>query len=217
MKKHFDLSLSLQPAKHLPFELYQVFAIFVVPIALIYFGVIPAEWRLVVLLMGALMIYGIIRKEKWSLRMLGVTRFHTEKAFIPYLIFTVTGVFFIIGLASVWHHTPQFEAGNMLHLLFLFLPISALQEFAYRGYLMPVLYHIYRSPVRIIFINTILFAFLHVIYPEAQVNLPLAFIGGLGFSMMYYRYPNLILISLTHAILNFTAVLYGFFTLPNVL
>lgn len=214
MDKHFDLSVQSVNFRKMPFELYQVFMIFVVPVALIYFGVIPDQWRLFVLVVGGLFIYGIVKKEKWSMEMLGLNEFHTERALKPYVIFTVVGIFFLIGLAYLNGFSAQVVPDNYLHLLFLFLPVSALQEFAYRGYLMPVLHFIYRSPVRVVIINTLLFTFLHVIYPDMEVNLPLAFVSGLGFAMMYYRYPNLILISISHAILNFVAILYGFFIIP---
>ena len=216
-KTHFDLSLTLSRLKNLPFELYQVFMIFVVPVALLYFGIIPIEWRFFVLTFCALMLYGIIRKEKWNMEMLGIREFHTEKQLKPYIIFTLIGIFFIIGTALFFGMNPKISTDNALHLFLLFIPVSAFQEFAYRGFLMPILYRIYKSPVRIVFVNALLFTFLHIIYPDAYVSLPLAFIGGVGISMMYLRYPNLILISIAHAIFNFTAVVYGFFVVPNLL
>lgn len=214
---HIDLSLKSSALKNLPFELYQVFMIFVVPVALLYFGVIPIEWRFFVLAFCALMIYGIVRKEKWSMEMLGIKDFHTEKELYPYVFLAVTGILFIIGLAKILGMPPTISTDNSLHLFLLFIPVSAFQQFAYQGFLMPILNRVYKSKVRIVFVSALLFTFLHIIYPDAFVNLPLAFIGGIGFSMMYMRYPNLILISIVHAIFNFTAILYGFFIVPNLL
>ena len=214
---HLDFSLKSASLKNLPFELYQVFMIFVVPVALLYFGIIPIEWRFFVLAFCALMIYGIIRKEKWNMDMLGIKEYHTEKQLTPYIVFTLVGIFFLIGTAGLFGMTPKISTDNALHLFLLFIPVSAFQQFAYQGFLMPVLYRIYKSPVRIVFVNALLFTFLHIIYPDARVNLPLAFVGGIAFSMMYLRYPNLILISIAHAVFNFTAILYGFFVVPNLL
>lgn len=214
---HFDLSLKSSALKNLPFELYQVFMIFVVPVALLYFGVIPMQWRFFVLAFCALMIYGIIRKEKWSMEMLGIKEFHTEKELTPYIVFALIGIFFIIGTAYLFNMHPKISTDNALHLFLLFIPVSAFQQFAYQGFLMPILHRVYRSKVRIVFVSALLFTFLHIIYPDADVNLPLAFIGGIGFSMMYMRYQNLILISIVHALFNFTAILYGFFVIPSLL
>jgi membrane protease YdiL (CAAX protease family) len=58
--------------------------------------------------------------------------------------------------------------------------------------------------------------FLHVIFPNPMIGLPIAFIGGIGFAVMYLRYPSLPLIILSHALINFFVVLYGFFVVPGV-
>jgi len=58
-----------------------------------------------------------------------------------------------------------------------------------------------------------LFALPHAMYPHPEINTPIAFVGGLWFAVLYLVYPNLLLISLSHAALNFTAVLYGFMSL----
>ncbi len=216
-KTHFDLSLKSASLKNLPFELYQVFMLFVLPVTLLYFKIIPIEFRFFVLAFCALMIYGIIRKERWSMEMLGIREFHTEKELKPYIVFALIGIFFIIGTAGLTGMSPKISTDNALHLFLLFIPVSAFQQLAFQGFLMPVLYRAYKSPVRVVFITALLFAFMHIIYPDAHVSLPLAFMGGLAFAMMYLRYPNLILISIVHAIFNFTAVLYGFFVVPHLL
>lgn len=64
----------------------------------------------------------------------------------------------------------------------------------------------------VIIINGLLFSFLHIIFPKPQIMLPLALMAGLGFAFIYYKFQNLILISLSHGILNFFAVLYGLFS-----
>ena len=58
--------------------------------------------------------------------------------------------------------------------------------------------------------------FLHSIFPNPTIGLPIAFIGGLGFALMYMKYPSLLLIIISHSIINFFVVLYGFFVIPGV-
>jgi membrane protease YdiL (CAAX protease family) len=86
-----------------------------------------------------------------------------------------------------------------------------LQEIAYRGFLFPKLQELSQKWWVVIGANTVLFTFLHIIYPIPGIMLPVAFFSGLALSIMYRYYPNLILISLAHAVLNFIAVLHGFF------
>lgn len=98
-----------------------------------------------------------------------------------------------------------------MHLLFFFIPISIAQEFLYRSFLMRELSSLHLSFFSVILVNTFLFTFLHVIYGSLSFVLPMTFVAGIGFAWMFKKYPNFYLISLSHALLNFTAVLYTFF------
>lgn len=81
---------------------------------------------------------------------------------------------------------------------------------------MPALASVERSPAALILTNAVLFTFLHAVFPNYLINLPLAFVGGIAFASMYYKYPNLWLIMISHAVLNFVAVWYGFFTVAGL-
>jgi membrane protease YdiL (CAAX protease family) len=97
--------------------------------------------------------------------------------------------------------------------LALFIPISVLQEIIFRGILMHMLKRAFQSIPFIIILNASLFALIHIIYLNTSIIMPLTFIGGLGFAWMYHKYPNLIMISISHTVLNFTAMILGFFVL----
>ena len=162
----------------------------------------------------ALLLYGIIKRANWTYADLGVRK-DFMKSFWPYLIFTVLGVGALIWISEI---VPQIDTNWMSgwwensRFLLLFIPISVLQEVIFRGILMHMLIRAFKSPVFIILLNASLFALIHIIYLDAKIILPLTFIGGVGFAFMYYKYPNLILISFSHTILNFTAMILGFFT-----
>ncbi len=190
--------------------LYQIFFIFVLPIALLVFGIVPLEWRMLVLCVAMLFMYGIIQNEKISDNTMGIS-LNFKKHIVPYLIFTLIGAIVFVKLSDFLSINPNIVWWQHAHFLFLFLPVSLLQEIAYRGFLFPKLKELTKSWLVIIFVNTILFTILHAIYPMPGLMLPVAFISGLALAVMYRFYPNLILISLSHAVLNFIAVLHGFF------
>ena len=73
-----------------------------------------------------------------------------------------------------------------------------------------------RSATAVIVWNALLFAGLHIIYPDLAISLPLIFAGGLGFASLYYVYPNLFLVSASHVVLNFFALLYCFFSFTSL-
>lgn len=191
--------------------LYQIFFIFILPIALLIFGVIPVTWRMVVLCVAMLFMYGVIQNEKISDAEMGLGAKSFQRSIIPYILFTILGAVFLIRLSGhlgirpsiVWYESP--------HLLFLFLPVSLLQEIAYRGFLFHKLRQLSSKWWVVVGANVVLFTILHAIYPMPDIMLPVAFVSGIGFALMYRFFPNLLLISGAHAILNFIAILYGFF------
>lgn len=195
----------------------QIVLVFILPIILLYAGVIPVEKRIIVLgiMVGALVL--VLFLEQWNLKMLGIRRDTIKDYLVPYIVFTFAMVLLITlfgenitkkeELAQWWNHN---------HFLYRFLIVSGLQEIAYRGYLMPALGKITQKPVLLILSNAIIFTFLHILFPNPLVGLPVAFIGGVGFAIMYYRYPNLPLIIISHSIINFCIILYGFFVIPGI-
>lgn len=205
----YDIVLSMEHDREL--VLYQIFFIFILPIALLTFGIIPISWRMVVLCVAMLFMYGVIQNEKISDHEMGLGQKGFLKAFIAYVVFTVAGIFFLVKLSRFFGIYPNIIWWKSTHLLFLFLPVSLLQEIAYRGFLFHKLKQLSSKWWVIIGANTVLFTILHVIYPLPQIMLPLAFFSGIGFAVIYRYFPNLILISLAHAVLNFVAILYGFF------
>lgn len=191
--------------------LYQIFFIFILPIALLVFGIVPIEWRMLVLCISMLFMYGVIRKEKITDETMGLSKRTFKKSLIPYLVFTLVGAVIFVKLSEVLAISPGIIWWQNIHFIFLFLPVSLLQEIAYRGFLFPKLQELSHKWWVVIGANTVLFTFLHVIYPIPSIMLPIAFFSGLGLAIMYRYFPNLILISFAHAVLNFIAVLHGFF------
>lgn len=193
----------------------QVLFFFVLPITLLYFHIIPLGWRVPVLLVFSLLIYGVIKKEGWTNRDMGLTLTNFKEAFPTYLTATAVASIVVIVFAHMLHMTPVSDWWTKPHFLYLFLVVSFFQEFAFRGFLMPILGRVFPDAFTIVLVNALLFSGMHAIYPIPAVGLPFSFVAGLFFATLYRRYPNLLLVSACHAILNFMVVWYGFFTIPH--
>lgn len=189
----------------------QIFFIFVFPVALLISGAVPVSWRMFMLCSSMLLMYGIIVHEKMSDAACGISRKNLPKSIFAYGVFTLLGIGALEFLSNLWNLEGVSIWYKSPHLLFLFLPVSLLQEIAYRGFLFPKLAIITDKKWVLILLNTILFTLIHTIYPRPEVMVPFAFVIGLAFAIMYDRYPNLILISIAHSVLNFYAILHGFF------
>lgn len=188
----------------------EIFFLFILPVLLIYLNIIPKEVRLGVLALVFFILIGIVVKEKWSFKSLGIRLDNIQSGLLPYTLFTIFSVGVVFLIARLAHSGTVENWWKDMHFQFLFLPISFIQEFAYRGFLIPRLKGVIASPWLVIVINAAIFAFLHIFYPNAVVNLALTFFGGIGFAALYYRYPNLFLATISHCILNFVTVYFCF-------
>jgi len=190
----------------------QILYLYIMPILLVYYGIIPGEFRIIVLFAIAVLLLGIIKHNAWTHADMGIRK-DFMKDILPYTLFTVAGIGFTIWLASVAPHPPFPRWWENMKFLLLFIPISVLQEIIFRGVLMNMLRRAFTNPIFIIVLNASIFALIHVIYLNSIFVLPFTFIGGIGFAWMYYQYPNLILISLSHTLFNFVAMILGFFVI----
>jgi len=190
----------------------QILYLFILPILLLYFKVIPENYRVIMLLIVTILMFGIVKHAKWAYSDMGIHKTFMEDI-VQYTIMTVGGVLFLVWLAQVVPHSPFLGWWKNIKFLILFIPISVLQEIVFRGILMNMLMRVFKSPIFIIVLNSAIFAFMHVIYLNSIFVLPMTFIAGLAFAWMYYRYQNLILISVSHTILNFVAMILGFFVI----
>jgi membrane protease YdiL (CAAX protease family) len=196
----------------------QILFVFFVPIFLLQTGVIRAENRIWILILVVTILTMILVYEKWDSKMLGLSKQNFKKFLPQYFVFTAIGVLFIIYLSEGILNKEEIKNWwNYSHFLYMFFIVSFFQEIAYRGYLIPALGKLTnKNTSTIIFVNALLFTYLHIIFGNLGISLPLAFLAGISFSSMYIKYPNLILIIISHSILNFFAVLYGFFIIPGI-
>ena len=188
----------------------QILYLFIIPTLLLYFKIIPREFRLLLLFSVSLFLYGIVRHSKWTWSNLGVSK-KFMKDIVPYTVFTLAGVGFLFWLSAIVPHSPFLNWWKNLKFLIFFIPVSIFQELAFRGILMRMLRQVFTNPAFIIIMNATIFSLIHIIYINATFVLPLTFIAGIGFAWIYYKYPNLILISISHTALNFVGMVLGFF------
>ena len=188
----------------------QILYLYVIPTLLLYFKVLPGNFRFLLLIGVALLLLGIVKHDKWTYADLGIRK-DFMKDIVPYSLFTAGGVFFLVWLAQIVPHSPFLEWWENAKFLLLFIPLSIVQEIIFRGILMNMLERTFSSVIFIVALNAAVFAMMHVIYLNSIFVLPMTFIAGIGFAWMYSQYKNLPLISISHTILNFVAMIMGFF------
>ncbi len=193
----------------------EIFIIFILPILLWYFGLVSIKYRFRVFVLMNIATVMIVWKEHWSLRQFGLRIDNFYASTVPYILFTIIGFLFLFFLAKLHKRDIVDERKTSNHFIYWFIILSFSQEFLYRAFLMPRLLGLF-SPVLAIIVNTFLFGILHIIYPELKKNLFIIVLAGFAFATVYYYYPNLILISISHSILNYVAVMYGYFSFYKI-
>ncbi len=194
----------------------EIGAIFVGPIVMLATGVWPIDDRRAWLGVPVLaLILQSIYREKWSFKKLGIRIDNLRQSLLPYVLFTVFVLSLVLLGVRLFNRHPADNWFRDIHFQFFFLLTSFFQELAYRGYLVPKLESLVRSPVLQVLINATLFSALHYFFPQPGLVLPGTFLLGVALTLMYKKYPNLLLAGLAHSAINFAAVLFCFVSLDG--
>lgn len=195
---------------------FEFFSLALGPVVLLTIGVIPKQFRFLVIIaiscIVSFAIYLRMKNKKWGWRDIGIRVDNIVEAYPLYTLFTVIGAMTICLVSNylgLEHRAVTIEAMAKLAGLSIF--VSVLQEFLYRGYLLKLAQDIWQSRYTVILTNIVFFTLLHIFYRNLAFILPLAFVGGIIFTLIYIQKPNLILVSCMHIVLNFTALHTGFF------
>jgi uncharacterized protein len=188
---------------------FELFGLLTLPLILLLPKTIPLSIKgaTIVLLVVIIIILSI--NEKLSPKELGLRTDNLKESLLPYSIFTAIGVVVMILLSQTLHKEPITRWWTYSHLQWAFLPISAVQEFVYRAFAQTKLQKVANASVAIL-IAAALYSGMHILWKEPLI-LIMTFIGGIGWGYLWNKHPNLILLTLSHTILNFLVVYLGFF------
>lgn len=191
-----------------------IILLYILPFALVVGGVVSVELRRLLYVIGGIVAFIFTRHARLSWRDFGFRLDNARAALLPYAAFAVLGAAGIVAVALASGRVPRAEWWLAPHFRYgLLIPVSAAQEFFYRGMLMPMLAVVTQRRWLVVLLNAALFTFLHIIFPDSAIVLPLAFLGGLVFAALWLRWSNIWLASATHIVLNaaFTMFCYGGF------
>jgi membrane protease YdiL (CAAX protease family) len=193
------------------FRIIEFLLVTLFPVSIMTFGLVPAVFHYLLLIIVVTYAGIAIAYRKWTRYDLGI-RTDTLIYWKEYSLWTVAAVIFVwwvyheIGMSKpLWSHLM------LAKLMLVSVLLSFLQEFLYRGYLFRLFEDVTKRRLWIVIPNIIVFAYMHTIFPNWRVIIPLTAAGGILFALIYHRYPNFWLISGMHFALNFTALYLGFF------
>jgi len=186
--------------------------LFIVPPILFYFNIVNYKYRFYALTGITIIAINIMLLEGWNLTDIGFRLDNFVRDILPYALFTVAiSILLIVISRNILQKEHKIHWWTNQHLLWAFIPISFLQEFLFRSFLIPLLHNIFVSATIIVLVNALLFMLIHIIYKHTLVDLLMVFLEGLLLATMYMMYPNLILIALAHSAHNFIAYYFNYF------
>jgi len=189
-----------------------VVCLFIVPPFLFYFNLVKFKYRFYALTGITIIAINIILIENWNFEDMGLRLDNFLPSLFPYVIFTIAiSILMIVISRNILRKDHKIHWWTNQHLLWGFIPISFLQEFLFRSFLIPLLHSIFFSAIVVVLINAVLFMLLHIIYKHTVVDLLMVFLEGLLLATMYMIYPNLLLLALAHSAHNFIAYYYNYF------
>lgn len=192
----------------------QIFFLFILPTILIRYYPLSHKCRFALFLTIPLFLAGVVLWEQWSLADIGFRNDTFFSAIVSYGIFTIIGILGVMVYARSLKRLPLRQWWKYWHFQIGFLALAFLQQFTFQGFLVHQLQSLDLSPILIVIIVASLYTFIHSIYSDFVAGLPLLIVAGTMFTWLYLISPNLLIATISHAILNFTAVRYRFFSEP---
>lgn len=181
---------------------------YILPVLLIYLGLVPFSWRFYILILAAIAILAIARLYRFSPLELGFTKKHLGTSLKAIALPTLASV--LLMLIHYMMQGPRIDNSAYKWTFYLFFVgvSSPVQEFLYRGFLFGIFSRAKLAIWVQILLSTILYSFVHLIYRDVPTLL-FTFIIGMFWGCHYAKYRNLHSIIISHSLFGAIAILVG--------
>ena len=158
---------------------------------------VPKRWSFVAIgvVLAVYAIY-LIRRRTESWRALGFRTDNLREGLLPVGIVTLVAAAGLIGVAAL--RGAEVRLSDVLVLLALYPVWALVQQLAFQGLLHQRLTTLVRAPLLQVLITAAAFACVHF---GNRVLMGLTFLGGIAWSVLYRRWPNLWLLAGSHTVL----------------
>lgn len=175
---------------------------------LILFKVLSFEHKFSFLTIGAVLVYILLRFLGFKNADIGISSLKIKESLLAVLPITLVLLIAAIVL-FVTGAGQRFEPSETIYFYLFYLFISSpIQEFLYRGALTGIFNQLGLSENVKLFLTSILYSLVHIIYKDV-LTLLLTFIIGLIWYKCYRKTNNLIGVSASHAVLGIVTIVTG--------
>lgn len=201
------MKVSLSTSFHKAFHLFIFFTPYVLVTLLLYYKIISYSDRYIAFV-SLLLVFILYAKIKgYTLVELGLSKRNFRKSLLLNCIVTLT-MLLVIFIAILYNmgYYEQFKASNWF-ILFYIIVSCVCQEFLFRSIVYIELKKLGIEHTLFIWLSAFNYSFFHAYDYDAYI-LVVAFVAGLAWGYVYTRYPNVLSLAASHAIIG--AVLLWF-------
>jgi len=182
---------------------------YILPIALLYFGVIPFRATFGVLTLTGIILAAYAVSKPISARDLGFRKDNLKSALLWSGVITVLGLIVLAILWSVGILTSEFQDNTIVFYIYYLLISAPLQEFIFRSLVIYELGVFFSGKEWLkVLISAFIFSLAHAMYHSWTV-IAVTFAIGLVWGFLYVKQPNFYAVALSHMVLGFATVLLG--------
>jgi membrane protease YdiL (CAAX protease family) len=179
------------------------------PILLIWVGIIPFEFRFHTLVAMAIIMIAYCFLKKISFHDLGFRTDTFAKSLLWNSVLSVLLVL-VMYLAYLLHliRTPTVPSWNLFFFFYVLISCPA-QEFIFRSVIFAEMKKSnIIKPIYQVAFSAITFSLLHIIYKDI-ITLSVGLFIGIIWGVIYYKYPNIYGVILSHSVLGTVSILVG--------
>ncbi|WP_016949342.1 CPBP family intramembrane glutamic endopeptidase [Anabaena sp. PCC 7108] len=181
---------------------------YILPVFLIYVGLVPFSWRFYLLILAAVAILATARLYRFSTVELGITKQNFGSSLSAIALPTLASALLMLIYYMMQGARIDNSAYRWSFYIFFVAVSSPLQEFLYRGFLFGIFSRAKLAIWLQILLSTLLYSLVHLIYQDITTLLS-TLILGLFWGYDYAKYRNLYSIIISHSILGAIAILVG--------
>ena len=181
------------------------------PPALALTGTIPYSLRWFPAAGVILLAFMRIVSDRWTLEDWGIRPIHALIPVRDHLVITALAALGLLVFAPILSTSTPPTHISIAVIFFSFF-VSFLQELIFRVFLISGLERMQYSKWAIVLISSSTFAFIHTFFEANRwFFIATCFIYGLAMALLYLRHRNLILLTLSHFVVNYMTVAIGLY------
>lgn len=181
---------------------------YILPVLVVYLGLVPFSWRFYILILAAIAILAIAQLYRFSALELGFTQQNLRSSLKAIALPTLASALLMCSYYIMQGSRLDNSAYTWTFYLFFVGVSSPLQEFLYRGFLFGIFSRAKLNNRAQIILSALLYSLVHLIYRDVPTLLS-TFIVGMFWGCYYAKYRNLYSIIVSHSVLGAIAILVG--------